>query len=174
MRPSYIVKQQIEAMENMKSRVEKYGYLLPPENKDYLLEKIEESCKKCKIYLEMEKEIEAKGLEPKKEPTIKPPTTVTTVPQKSKPKKKAPIVEEISLLDFGAEDEAKQTENKPEADFKQTESKPEADFKQTENKPEADANETESKSEANVNETENETKADVNETENETEAAPNN
>ena len=148
MKPSYIVKQQLEAMENMKRRVEKYGYLLPPEDKNYLLEKIEESYKKCKIYLEMEKEIEEKGLEPKKEPTIKPPTTVTTVPQKPKPKKKTPVIEEISLLDFGTEDETKQTENKPEADVNETESKPEANDKQTESKPEADANETESETEA--------------------------
>ena len=140
MKPSYIVKQQLEAMENMKRRVEKYGYLLPPEDKNYLLEKIEESYKKCKIYLEMEKEIEEKGLEPKKEPTIKPPTTVTTVPQKPKPKKKTPVIEEISLLDFGTEDETKQTENKPKANDKQTESKPEADANETESETEAAPN----------------------------------
>ena len=174
MKPSYIVKQQLEAMENMKRRVEKYGYLLPPEDKNYLLEKIEESYKKCKIYLEMEKEIEEKGLEPKKEPTIKPPTTVTTVPQKPKPKKKTPVIEEISLLDFGTEDETKQTENKPKANDKQMESKLEADVKQTESKPEADANETESKPKADDNETESKPEADANETKSKTEAAPNN
>ena len=95
-----IVEQQLAVMEIMKARIEKFGYLLNPEDLAYLAEKVEESYKKCKIYLEMEKKIEEAGLEPKKfTPQFTPPKhTIPYTPPK--PKKKEPEAEQISLLDM--------------------------------------------------------------------------
>ena len=97
-----IVSQQLEAMKAMKERIKKYGYLLPEEDKNYLMEKVEESLRKCQIYVDMETKIEEAGLEPKPEPKkFTPPvrpTVVTPPPAKKKPNEP----EQLSLMDMFA------------------------------------------------------------------------
>lgn len=97
-----IVSQQLEAMKAMKERIKKYRYLLPEEDKNYLMEKVEESLRKCQIYVDMENKIEEAGLEPKPEPKkFTPPvrpTVVTPPPAKKKPNEP----EQLSLMDMFA------------------------------------------------------------------------
>ena len=118
-----IVSQQLEAMKIMKERIEKYGYLLPEEDKNYLMEKIEESLRKCQIYVDMETKIEEAGLEPKPEPKkFTPPvrpTIVTPPPAKKKPDEP----EQLSLMDMfaPAAEEIKTAETKTTEPEKTTE-----------------------------------------------------
>lgn len=118
-----IVSQQLEAMKAMKERIEKYGYLLPEEDKNYLMEKVEESLRKCQIYVDMETKIEEAGLEPKPEPKkFTPPvrpTVVTPPPAKKKPNEP----EQLSLMDMfaPAAEEIKAAETKAAEPEKTTE-----------------------------------------------------
>ena len=77
-----IVKQQLQAMTEMKERVDKYGHLLDPEDQAFLSEQVDLSHKKCRLYMEMEEAIQ-KGEKAKKEPVKK------DEPVKEEPKKKA-------------------------------------------------------------------------------------
>lgn len=77
-----IVKQQLQAMTEMKERVDKYGHLLSPEDQAFLAEQVDLSHKKCRLYMEMEEAIQ-KGEKAKKEPVKK------DEPVKEEPKKKA-------------------------------------------------------------------------------------
>ena len=77
-----IVKQQLQAMTEMKERVDKYGHLLSPEDQAFLSEQVDLSHKKCRLYMEMEEAIQ-KGEKAKKEPVKK------DEPVKEEPKKKA-------------------------------------------------------------------------------------
>lgn len=118
-----IVSQQLEAMKAMKERIKKYGYLLPEEDKNYLMEKVEESLRKCQIYVDMETKIEEAGLEPKPEPKkFTPPvrpTVVTPPPAKKKPNEP----EQLSLMDMfaPAAEEIKEAKTKAEEPEKTTE-----------------------------------------------------
>lgn len=118
-----IVSQQLEAMKAMKERIKKYGYLLPEEDKNYLMEKVEESLRKCQIYVDMETKIEEAGLEPKPEPKkFTPPvrpTVVTPPPAKKKPNEP----EQLSLMDMfaPAAEEIKEAETKAAEPEKTTE-----------------------------------------------------
>ena len=93
-----IVTQQLEAMKAMKERIKKYGYLLPEEDKNYLMEKVEESLRKCQIYVDMETIIEEAGLEPKPEPKKFTPPTRPTIITPPPAKKKADEPEQLSLM----------------------------------------------------------------------------
>ncbi len=53
-----IVKQQLQAMTEMKERVDKYGHLLSPEDQAFLAEQVDLSHKKCRLYMEMEEAIQ--------------------------------------------------------------------------------------------------------------------
>lgn len=97
-----IVTQQLEAMKAMKERIKKYGYLLPEEDKNYLMEKVEESLRKCQIYVDMETIIEEAGLEPKPEPKKFTPPTRPTIITPPPAKKKADEPEQLSLMDIFA------------------------------------------------------------------------
>ena len=77
-----IVKQQLQAMTEMKERIDKYGHLLSPEDQAFLAEQVDLSHKKCRLYMEMEAAIQ-KGEKAKKEPVKK------DEPVKEEPKKKA-------------------------------------------------------------------------------------
>ena len=52
-----IVKQQLQAMTEMKERVDKYGHLLSPEDQAFLSEQVALSLRKCKLYMDMEEAI---------------------------------------------------------------------------------------------------------------------
>lgn len=123
MNAKMIVSQQLEAMKTMKERIEKYGYLLSEEDKNYLMEKVEESLRKCQIYVDMETKIEEAGLEPKPEPKkFTPPvrpTVVTPPPAKKKPNEP----EQLSLMDMfaPAAEEIKEAETKAAEPEKTTE-----------------------------------------------------
>ena len=54
-----IVKQQLQAMTEMKERVDKYGHLLDPEDQAFLSEQVALSLRKCKVYMDMEAAISA-------------------------------------------------------------------------------------------------------------------
>lgn len=54
-----IVKQQLQAMTEMKERVDKYGHLLSPEDQAFLSEQVALSLRKCKLYMDMEEAIQA-------------------------------------------------------------------------------------------------------------------
>ena len=54
-----IVKQQLQAMTEMKERVDKYGHLLSPEDQAFLSEQVALSLRKCKVYMDMEAAISA-------------------------------------------------------------------------------------------------------------------
>lgn len=114
-----IVSQQLEAMKTMKERIEKYGYLLPEEDKNYLMEKVEESLRKCQIYVDMETKIEEAGLEPKPEPKKFTPPVRPTVITPPPAKKKTDEPEQLSLMDMFAP----ATEEIKEAETKATEPK---------------------------------------------------
>lgn len=118
-----IVSQQLEAMKAMKERIEKYGYLLPEEDKNYLMEKVEESLRKCQIYVDMETKIEEAGLEPKPEPKKFTPPTRPTIVTPPPAKKKADEPEQLSLMDMfaPAAEEIKAAETKTNEPEKTTE-----------------------------------------------------
>ncbi len=77
-----IVKQQLQAMTEMKERVDKYGHLLSPEDQAFLSEQVALSLRKCKLYVDMEEKLH-KAETTKKEPVKK------EEPMKDEPKKKA-------------------------------------------------------------------------------------
>lgn len=118
-----IVSQQLEAMKAMKERIEKYGYLLPEEDKNYLMEKVEESLRKCQIYVDMETKIEEAGLEPKPEPRKFTPPTRPTIVTPPPAKKKPNEPEQLSLMDMfaPATEEIKAAETKAAEPEKTTE-----------------------------------------------------
>lgn len=82
-----IVKQQLQAMTEMKERVDKYGHLLSPEDQAFLAEQVDLSHKKCRLYMEMEEAIQ-KGEKAKKEPVKKDETVKEEPKKKAAPKKK--------------------------------------------------------------------------------------
>ena len=79
-----IVKQQLQAMTEMKERVDKYGHLLSPEDQAFLSEQVALSLRKCKLYMDMEEAIQ-KAEKAKKEPVKKE----EPVKAEEAPKKKA-------------------------------------------------------------------------------------
>lgn len=83
-----IVKQQLQAMKEIKERVDKYGDLLSPEDREYLAEKVDESYKKCKLYVEMEEKVEAAEKAKKVQPAADKPAVTEEKPAEEKPKKK--------------------------------------------------------------------------------------
>lgn len=87
-----IVTQQLQAMTEMKERVDKYGHLLSPEDQAFLSEQVALSLRKCKLYMDMEEKIAA--AEKAKKESDKKEKTVTTdkaepVKKEEAPKKKA-------------------------------------------------------------------------------------
>ena len=84
-----IVKQQLQAMTEMKERVDKYGHLLSPEDQAFLSEQVALSLRKCKLYMDMEEAIQ-KAEKAKKEPVKKEePVKAEEAPKKkAAPKKK--------------------------------------------------------------------------------------
>ncbi len=82
-----IVKQQLQAMTEMKERVDKYGHLLSPEDQAFLAEQVDLSHKKCRLYMEMEEAIQ-KGEKAKKEPVKKDEPVKEEPKRKAAPKKK--------------------------------------------------------------------------------------
>lgn len=118
-----IVSQQLEAMKAMKERIKKYGYLLPEKDKNYLMEKVEESLRKCQIYVDMETKIEEAGLEPKPEPKKFTPPTRPTIVTPPPAKKKPNEPEQLSLMDMfaPAAEEIKEAETKATEPEKTTE-----------------------------------------------------
>lgn len=87
-----IVKQQLQAMTEMKERVDKYGHLLSPEDQAFLSEQVALSLRKCKLYMDMEEAIQ-KAEKAKKESDKKEKIAAAnkTEPVKAEeaPKKKA-------------------------------------------------------------------------------------
>lgn len=87
-----IVKQQLQAMTEMKEQVDKYGHLLSPEDQAFLSEQVALSLRKCKLYMDMEEAIQ-KAEKAKKESDKKEKIAAAnkTEPVKAEeaPKKKA-------------------------------------------------------------------------------------
>lgn len=83
-----IVKQQLQAMTEMKERVDKYGHLLSPEDQAFLSEQVALSLRKCKLYMDMEEAIQA-AEKAKKKPDKKEEPVKTDETKEEKPKKKA-------------------------------------------------------------------------------------
>ena len=83
-----IVKQQLQAMTEMKERVDKYGHLLSPEDQAFLSEQVALSLRKCKLYMDMEEAIQT-AEKAKKEPVKKeePVKTEEAPKKKAAPKK---------------------------------------------------------------------------------------
>lgn len=95
-----IVKQQLQAMTEMKERVDKYGHFLSPEDQAFLSEQVALSLRKCKLYMDMEEAIQ-KAEKAKKEPVKKEePVKAEEAPKKkAAPKKKkeeaqVPLIQE--------------------------------------------------------------------------------
>ena len=95
-----IVKQQLQAMTEMKERVDKYGHLLSPEDQAFLSEQVALSLRKCKLYMDMEEAVQA-AEKAKKKPDKKeePVKTEETPKKKAAPKKKkedaqVPLIQE--------------------------------------------------------------------------------
>ena len=95
-----IVKQQLQAMTEMKERVDKYGHLLSPGDQAFLSEQVALSLRKCKLYMDMEEAIQM-AEKAKKEPVKKeePVKAEETPKKKAAPKKKkedaqVPLIQE--------------------------------------------------------------------------------
>ena len=87
-----IVKQQLQAMTEMKERIDKYGHLLEPEDQAFLSEQVALSLRKCKVYMDMEEKIAAAGKTKKEEPVKTedaPAKKEEPVKAEAAPKKKA-------------------------------------------------------------------------------------
>ena len=84
-----IVKQQLQAMTEMKERVDKYGHLLSPEDQAFLSEQVALSLRKCKLYMDMEEAVQA-AEKAKKKPDKKEGPANADETKEEKPKKKAP------------------------------------------------------------------------------------
>ena len=86
-----IVKQQLQAMTEMKERVDKYGHLLDPEDQAFLSEQVAQSLRKCKLYMDMEEKItaadKAKKEADKKEKIAAANKTATEPAKKEEPAK---------------------------------------------------------------------------------------
>ena len=88
-----VVKQQLQAMTEMKERVDKYGPLLSPEDQAFLSEQVALSLRKCKLYMDMEEAIQ-KAEKAKKEPVKKEEPVKTDETKEEKPKKVEETTEE--------------------------------------------------------------------------------
>ena len=104
-----IVKQQLQAMTEMKERVDKYGHLLSPEDQAFLSEQVALSLRKCKLYMDMEEAIQ-KAEKAKKEPVKKEePVKAEEAPKKKAAPKKKKEEAQVPLI----QEEAKAPEEKP-------------------------------------------------------------
>ena len=104
-----IVKQQLQAMTEMKERVDKYGHLLSPEDQAFLSEQVALSLRKCKLYMDMEEAIQ-KAEKAKKEPVKKEePVKAEEAPKKKAAPKKKKEEAQVPLI----QEEAKAPEKKP-------------------------------------------------------------
>lgn len=95
-----IVKQQLQAMTEMKERVDKYGHLLSPEDQAFLSEQVALSLRKCKLYMDMEEAIQAAEKAKKESGKKEEPVKTEEAPKKkAAPKKKkedaqVPLIQE--------------------------------------------------------------------------------
>ena len=106
-----IVKQQLQAMTEMKERVDKYGHLLSPEDQAFLSEQVALSLRKCKLYMDMEEAIQA-AEKAKKEPVKKgePVKTEEAPKKKAAPKKKKEDAQVPLIQEEPVKEEAKAPE----------------------------------------------------------------
>ena len=106
-----IVKQQLQAMTEMKERVDKYGHLLSPEDQAFLSEQVALSLRKCKLYMDMEEAIQAAEKAKKESGKKEEPVKTEEAPKKkAAPKKKKEDAQVPLIQEEPVKEEAKAPE----------------------------------------------------------------
>ena len=106
-----IVKQQLQAMTEMKERVDKYGHLLSPEDQAFLSEQVALSLRKCKLYMDMEEAVQAAEKAKKESGKKEAPVKTEEAPKKkAAPKKKKEDAQVPLIQEEPVKEEAKAPE----------------------------------------------------------------